>query len=476
MTFKISHKRTLEIAGIILFILPFLLIAFYVHPYHDDFIIASIIRENSNWLAHQREVFMNWSGRFFATFIAYVSPLSEGIYSLYKYVIIANILFFWFTLYLFSHGIMKKTGYPRYATLLWIFLLVLIHSIILSPAEFYYWKAASLAYLLSISMALACTFLLLKEKRKTIDWITGFILILGAVASNEVTAAGWGIFIFLYLIVKHKFDNIRAFDLYIAGISLLTVIIFIIAPGNYERFEVLSGFDRISQSQNIIHVFFRGATLAGKFLAYHFQSPAVIIGSILFLIGFPGKNRLWLNNIPVWLQTVSGILIIWILCSLLYLLVGVTPAFRVLNIIQVIIIFIWCLFLIRIKNYLYQNNIKTTIPATIGWGLIGAFFLLILTDFTYKQKPGSKIRFRNNIPHTIYDLAVNAKLYDRQMEKRHKKLTKSHKNDKVQLEPLRAKPETIFLGDITTDPENYLNQPLARYYNVEEVYLSTKEK
>jgi hypothetical protein len=64
----ISNKKVL-FSAIIVFIIPFVLFAFWNFPSADDYMIINKRSQFSFWEL-QSDVYHNWSGRYFATFVS----------------------------------------------------------------------------------------------------------------------------------------------------------------------------------------------------------------------------------------------------------------------------------------------------------------------------------------------------------------------------------------------------------------------
>jgi hypothetical protein len=77
----ISNKKVL-FSAIIVFIIPFVLFAFWNFPSADDYMIINKRSQFSFWEL-QSDVYQNWSGRYFATFVSCLFSYSGFLYSHY---------------------------------------------------------------------------------------------------------------------------------------------------------------------------------------------------------------------------------------------------------------------------------------------------------------------------------------------------------------------------------------------------------
>ena len=66
-------------------------------------------------------------------------------------------------------------------------------------------------------------------------------------------------------------------------------------------------------------------------------------------------------------------------------------------------------------------------------------------------------------------ISGEAKTYDMEMKQRQQAYLSD--TAQVQVSPLTAKPELLFWEDITDNPDEWINQVVARFYRKDEVYL-----
>ena len=91
--------------------------------------------------------------------------------------------------------------------------------------------------------------------------------------------------------------------------------------------------------------------------------------------------------------------------------------------------------------------------------------------------------FTNNGYNSLYDiLSGDAKQFKEQLESRNKKLSQIGEvlPEVVLFEPLKSKPRTLFVTDISEDPNYWTNRGYNEYYNLRhtKIYITkpTDEK
>lgn len=210
--------------------IPFLYLSFFIHPVNDDYFYA-ITHLNVNCFAAVYDSYSNWSGRFLATLISGLNPLSlfygnsVFYYKLYSFILI---LIFWGALLV---GFKVLSGkYLSNLKIIFLASLFFITYISLCPkiSELFYWFSAYTAFTIPNIMA----FILLSTLRIKNKFLFFIQCVLSFLipGGNEVTAI---LFVMFLLFLSYATRNKRIYTLTI--ISLTSILIVILSPGNAVR-------------------------------------------------------------------------------------------------------------------------------------------------------------------------------------------------------------------------------------------------
>ena len=104
---KLLGKEYFWIILLSLLVIPFIAISFFDHPSADDYIISAVVRDNG-FLAHYRQVYFEWSGRYFSTLLECFNPLVYNWFFGYKLIPILLIVLFYIGLFRLFKSIFGK--------------------------------------------------------------------------------------------------------------------------------------------------------------------------------------------------------------------------------------------------------------------------------------------------------------------------------------------------------------------------------
>lgn len=193
-----KDRLPFRIAQCILLIALFrhLAVAFFVHPFADDFSYA-VAGMRSALGARLIQEYTSWNGRYFSNILLLRSPLTmgleEGLWP-YRAVAMALILFTWFGAYRFVRALLHNATGEIGATVSLLFTLLFLH-VMPNTSEGFYWYTGAMTYQLPNALSL---FLLanwvryLRSTVGTVSWkwfAVQVLLVISIAGCNEVHLA-----------------------------------------------------------------------------------------------------------------------------------------------------------------------------------------------------------------------------------------------------------------------------------------------
>ena len=159
---KLLGEEYFWIIMLSLLVLPFIAISFFDNPSADDYIISAVVRDNG-FFAHYRQVYFEWSGRYFSTLLECFNPLVYGWFFGYKLIPILLIVLFYIGIFRLFKSIFGEELSSIKIHLISLILLLLYFNNIPSTAECIYWMDGSLEYFTGIILSLFFFALLIKQ-------------------------------------------------------------------------------------------------------------------------------------------------------------------------------------------------------------------------------------------------------------------------------------------------------------------------
>lgn len=213
----------------IICLLPFLYVCRYVHPVNDDYSFA-MTHIGSNCFAAVVDSYFNWSGRYLATFLSSLNPLSYSVDSMFWYKVASTImvlLFFFVPIVAFRVMAGKYLGKFRSAALGCLFFIMFM-ALCPKVSELFYWFSSYVAFTVPSLVALLFFAILPRGGRlfTALQCLLAFVIPGG----NEVTAV---LFVMTVLFLALVTRNRRI--MLLAAIAVVAIVIVILSPGNGVR-------------------------------------------------------------------------------------------------------------------------------------------------------------------------------------------------------------------------------------------------
>jgi hypothetical protein len=475
---KLLGKEYFWIILLSLLVIPFIAISFFDHPSADDYIYAAMIRGNGI-IGHLKQIYIEWSGRYFSTFIECFNPLVYGWFTGYKLIPILLIFLFYVGIFRFLNIILGERLSSLKIHLFSLILFLLFFNNIPSTTECIYWMDGSLKYFSGSILSLFFFALLIKlwysDNIKTSSYFYLIILIIMIVGTNEINMILLDEILFIIVIkeilLKRK---LRKFLLVSAITAIIATIVEITAPGNYSRMGAFQGnLDIIFSIQQSIVSFIK---IAGLFI----KDPGFLITSMIFVAFLPllNKNKIFqeLTKVNPFITLSLCILILISLYIPVIYTTGMNPALRVHNTTAFAFIFFFFFNIAVIHRYLITKNKITQIhvPFYLIKLLAMAAFFLTITEFSKEPGPGKEIIAEGNIFHAYYDLFVNALEYNKELNNRENIIEQAAEKHIRMLEvpALSAIPKTIYFIEIKKNASYWVNQGVAKYFGIDSIRIA----
>ncbi|HNW97842.1 MAG TPA: DUF6056 family protein [Bacteroidales bacterium] len=474
---KIIDRPLFWILLLCLLLLPFLILSFYSHPSADDYIIAAVIREKGIY-EHFKQVYFEWSGRYFSTIISLFSPLVFGWIFGYKIIPFLLIILFYFSICFFFRSIFRESLTLIKTHLISLFIIILFFNKMPSTAEGIYWISSSLNYFLSIIFILFFFSIIIRVWNKTNVKNSSniFLCLLPVIiiGSNEISMIFIDEILFTIIITQFILKRkIKPVILISAGCALIASLFEISTPGNFFKMDSFPVHSNLLLALKLSSISF--LKIGGTYL----KDPVFIIGSMLFISFLPtlykNENIQKVIIFPPYITVPVSIIIIISLYFIVSFSTGMNPALRIHNEVGFIFIFMWFYNIIVLHNYFFKLNKIEMIEVPdllIKLLSIGAI-IIIVSDFN--KEPGKEISPEGNIFRAGYDLIINAQTYNSELNKREALIQESvAKNIKYLEVPALTKiPTTIHFIDISDKTYDWINISTAEYFGLDSIKIST---
>jgi hypothetical protein len=435
--------------------LTFLALAPYDHPFFDDFIYASDVRDKGFW-PMQSHQYRGWTGRYTATALQSGIPAAFNMVKVYPAIPFVMLSTWWLSLACFLVAVNRSLGNPVSRSGVWLatFVLGAIYLAEMpSPAEGFFWLAAVATYTVPLTMSLLMFSCALAICRHTSAAII-FLASIGACLLGLISAGGnecllpvllASLFVAGVFALRTRHPSTWAWLAAFIGVATGAAIL-VLAPGNAVR----GSFFHNSRLMAFLKV-------QPNLLKWFALSPA-LLGVLILAIPFAARiaDRMpWTRRI-----TTSHLVLVaaagW--CSVLLsvlppILMGIGPAGRMLN--QSYLIFMLSCCVTAFFALAWFRNRQYTLPYTpehsqrFGWIMLVVGLLLI-----------------SNVPQAAYDLAFVAVPYDHQLRARYELLTRyaAARTKDVTVDRLTHRPRTICVGNLRD--EQSVTSAMGAYFGL----------
>jgi len=440
---------------------PFLWLAKYNQPAADDY--YSAVRDaHTGFIPALKDIYLHWSGRYFAVLISRINPLLFHSAAAYKWYAVVLIVLFITALLLLIKQVAGKYLATKQVAALTAVITAIYFAALPSAPEGFYWFSGAWVYQLANILFMLLLFFLLRLKNAVLLSIRLFYCISACICAmcivgcNEISLIITCLcvtFFTVYQHTRHKPDY--GYFIAITAVCYMAAAIAAFAPGNFERLNHQQEY-----SGSLLWTFAGGAAIAG---IYTFQwLLQVVIATLIYI-------PLWGNTLA---ENVAGKqgwgdvnlkrTVIFFIASLVIVqlfTVWAAGGSNIGRIENVIYLFFILGYFFILQVYLVQRAIKTggeavTINPVLRNLAIGLFIIALFN-------------INNNISTAWLDVVSGkAKKYNQQLDER--AVMASHcTQDTCIVPPLTTIPKTIFFTDIksTTDSiDLWMNQAYSTYF------------
>lgn len=461
-----NQKKLIFLLSLIAAFIPYLFISIYSNPAPDDFTYA-FKGKAYNILQTIINEYFNWNGRYTSNVLVLINPIAFKSFIFYK-IIPVLIIFLTIISYLIFVKVLIGRFISRIDIYIISFLLSLLY-IFQMPiiSEGIYLYTGAITYQLGNICALTYISLLtLFYKRqfvfnnKKIHLIILTIFLFLTIGFNEVIMIALLCFslIFLFIVHKNRLEN-KALANYLFLVTLVFSSFVYFAPGNLVRESYFPN------NHDIIHsIVFSIAQSIRFFLDWISSAPLLLLSILFFYLNKNLSKNIKLFSVSFYLSPFysSLLLLIVIFISVFpaYWATGILGQHRTLNVAYYLFVITWFINLTVWFNF-YENRMKNI--QSLNKNISNIILIVILGSFL----------FTKNGYNSITDiLNGRAKSYNMQMNERYS-LIKSSK-DTIYFKPITDPPKSLFLYDITDNPEHWLNKCYTVYFECEDKLIMKK--
>jgi len=460
----IEHRK--YILSFAALFIPYVLLCFYAYPVADDFHYTLWAARGGYW-QFQLHDFFHWNGRYASNPLVMLDPIKTGSITGYQLValglIICTPLSFYFLLSSLFSGVLSTSQ----RILGSIIFSVLYFGIMPDLPEGLYWMTGSVTYHFGDLLAILYIGLITRYFQNRF-FINSFLHIVLSMLMLFVVL-GFNEILTLVLILAHAFTFValrkyKQFRTALIGLSIGSILfslIMILAPGNAER----SGY--FTNNHQIIHSLYMTGLQIIRFSAKWICFPPLLLASILFIpVGqmLRKKSLIFrkLTDIKLWQLVLALATSLFLSVFPAYWGTGILGQHRTLNTGCFFFIIIWFMFILNVAQQFKLAERIQLINGKISNLLIFLFAgCLLLSGNSGKAimefSKGDITGFGNDMKERFMIIQT----------------AKEKGLREVSIPLLHHKPSSLFVLDIQTDCNHWINRDYAIYFNVDKVCMDT---
>ena len=451
---NLGRKNLFLVFFLIIALIPYLYASFYTNPIADDFTYA--FKGKNNPLASTLiNEYLNWNGRYISNIFVLLNPISFKCFLGYKLIPIILILLTVSSNYFFIKKLtnrkvenLKSVIYALFLTILYLYQMPIV-------SEGIYWYTGAVTYQLG-NIFLLYYFGFLAQffyekylfQSKIIHVIILFLFVIITIGFNEILMISL-ILIHLGLCFIYFTNNLffKKLVFYLLITSIIFGCIVFFAPGNKTRESFFPNNHMLLSS--LSSTFAQIIRFSTEWIS---SAPLIFVSIIYFEINKILSEQLTMFNKSFYLKPYMSIFLLFIA-----IFIGVFPPYwstgllgqhRTLNTSYFLFILVWFINL----TVLYNHKLISFEPFNSKVKV--AFSIIIWLSFIFNKNGYSLIQdIRND----------DIRKYNDQMIKRYSLI--QSKNDTIYFEPIKNRPLSLFVLDITEDPNNWQNFGYNVFFN-----------
>lgn len=453
-----SSSPKIILSILIILLVKYFIISFFIHPVADDFIYAHKM-QNFSISENLVNEYKTWNGRYSANFLVLLNPIAFNSFDFYKAIPIIIICLTVFAFFYFLKTLTNKLfSKQTYLIIALAFTLLYLYQMP-DLSEGIYWFTGAVTYHIAnilslIFFSLLYIFLLNSNNtfpKKAFLFFSLIILLFFIMGLNEIHVILFVSFFIILTVISYlnRFKKTFKISMFFLSLSVIFALFVILAPGNSVR---AANFEEV----NYISAFLSSCLQTIRFFVNWINSLPLIIISLVYLFfhtKITEKSKLFASSF--YLNPYVSI------CILLFIIfIGAFPAYwgtgilgqhRTMNVSYFFFLIMWIINLNVFFNKVVKIN--TIQPSNIK-SIYAAILLIGFSLSTAFTKNGYDI---------TYDLySSNIVSFDKQMKNRYLKFQSDC--DTIYFSPISNPPKSIFIYDVSKDPNNWLNQSYSLYF------------
>lgn len=440
---------------------PFLWLAKYNQPSADDY--YSAVRDtNTNFLSILKDVYLHWSGRYFAVLVSRLNPLLFHSAAGYKWYAVVLILLFITTLLLLIRQVAERHLALKQVIALIAVISTIYFATMPSVPEGFYWFSGAWVYQLANILFMLLLVFVIKLKRAASPasrfccFLCAAVCTVFVVGCNEISLIITCLTVSFFAIhhcKKHKTGS--GYFIALAITCYIAASLAAFAPGNFERLNHQQEY-----SGSLLWTFAGGAAIAGVYTAQWLLQ--VFIATFIYIPLWGNELARKMAGKQEWSEIKLKHIIIFFITSLAIVqlfTVWAAGGSNIGRIENVIYLFFVLGYFFVLQVYLVQHAQKIEGEALTINPVIRniAIFLFIIALFDVN----------NNISTAWLDVVSGkAKKYNQQLDER-AVLASRCVQDTCLVPPLTTIPKTIFFTDIkstTNSIDLWMNKSYSTYF------------
>ena len=428
--------------------------------------------------------YFNWMGYYSSTFFLSIPPsvFDERLYFLGAYIILGALSFGYIYLFrvIFIKLLKRDKTLVNIITMLTLILTVECIPAGMARVEGIYWYCSAANYTLMYAFGLMFIGLLLSATVETggkfiYDIVMACILAVIVGGGNYMTSLSVAIFAVLFAVWLFVCKKDKRLLIPVV-INLVAFILSCIAPGNNVRGDSVEGFGAVKTI--LICIYY-----VVNYCIDQWTTWAVLL---LLLISVPFMWKLTEKcplsfKYPVPVIFVAYTLMAANIAPPIYTLGNIEAGrLQVLLFMQFMLLFVLVLFYMLgwirmlLGDALKEKQDKNKDYLTGHWAKVLLVATALLALFTVLNSKPVPEYFTTGC--AIKDLANGHAAYYRQQNLERREQLRDENNKDVVLSYYEYEPELLFYADITTDPEDWTNNSVKRYYDKNSVVRTQREQ